>query len=277
MNPRPDLPLSLCSTFYQMMVSPLATRETATGTSPLLKLPPELRTIIFEPLIQAGDLSILRVSKLMNQEAVLLLNKVAILRLDISGSAIYQTETTIAVTAKIDLCGRLTLTGPDYIQNLDICLTVDRHCGLGLNTKFVKYFSGNQIARRSCNIKIFFGLTGPFPHPIHRSTNYKVIASLSGYRFLTLKLVHFVNETYEAAVLRSKNPLLMTDDPDSPYKWMGMGYKQVHKQISNFLEAYLGPAKLNDSLEGPYLSFEPRAFKPHPLAPKPPDVQVIYP
>ena len=270
MNPKLDLPLSLCSTAYQTMVSSLAARKTATGTSPLLKLPLELRTIIFEPLIQAGDLSILRVSKLMNQEAVLLLKKVAILRLNISGSDIYQTETTIALTATITLYGDLTLTAPEYIQNLDICLNMNRRTGPGLNTILVKYFSGNQIARRSCKIRIFFGPTGPLREPLHKSAAYKAIASLTGFRFLTVKLVYFVNLCYEEAVLRSKNPLLETDDPDVLYKFMGMCYQQVHKRISNFLEIYLGPSKLNDSLEGPYLSFEPRAFKPglpHPLAP----------
>ena len=263
MNPILYLPLRDAIAFQTMVSSP-ATRETATGTFPLLKLPPELRTMIFEPLIQAGDLSILRVSKLINQEAVSLLKKVAILRMNLNTRDVY--ETTMTLTAKMTPYGDLTYTAPDYIQNLDICLNHVRWTGPQVITRLLEYFSGNQIARRSCKITMFFPYCGPLLKLPHKSAVYRVIAGLTGFRFLTLKLVYYINEPYETAVLRHKNALPTTDDPNRKYKFLSQSYKQV----SNFLATSLGPAKLKDSLGEPYLSFEPRAFKPslpHPSAP----------
>ena len=259
-----DLPLRLCATAYQTMVSPLATRESATRTFPLLKLPPELRAIVFEPLIQNGDLSILRVSKLINQETVSLLSKIAILRINLNRQA--NRQITITLTAKITLYGNLTLTAPDYIQNLDICLDMLRRPGFPVNTKLIQYFSGKQIARRSCKITILFGILGPVPKPLRENTTYRVIASLTGFKSLTLKLEYYEDEKYEAAMLRRMDPLLITDDPDLTHRALLRDYKEV----SEFLSLNLGPANLNDGLGEPYLSFEPRAFKrrlPHPLAP----------
>ena len=252
----PNLKLGLWTAAYQTMMFPLASRGTATSSFPLLKLPPELRAIIFEPLIQAGDLSILRVSKLINQEASSLVKKVAILRINLNRRI--NRQMTIDLTAKITLYGHLTLTAPDYIQNLDICLDMLRRPGLPVNTKLIPYFSGNQIARRSCRITILFGILGPVPKPLEENTTYRVIASLTGFRSLTLKLVYYEDEKYEAAMLRRMNPLLITDDPDLTRKALLRDYKEVSK----FLALNLGPAKLNNSLGEPYLSFEPRAFKP---------------
>ena len=245
-----DLALDLCATSYQTMNAPLATRGTATRTFPLLELPPELRAIIFEPLIQAGDLSILRVSKFINQEAVSLLKKVAILRINKKRPGMHQT--TIALTAKITEYGDLTWTAPDYIQNLDICFDIVRRSGFRVNKEFIRYFAGNQIARRSCKITILFGFLGPVPNPLEEDTTYRVIASLTGFRFLTLKF-----EYSEVPMLRIINTMV-TDDPDLIRKALSRDYKQV----SGFLARDLGPAKLNDSLGEPYLSFKPRAFKP---------------
>ena len=258
------LPLERDEKASQTMISPLATRETATGTFPLLKLPPELRIMIFEPLIQAGDLSILRVSKLINQEAVSLLKKVAILRMNLNRMDVY--ETAMTLTAKMTPYGDLTYTAPDYIQNLDICLNHVRWTGPQVVTRLLEYFSGNQIARRSCKVTIFLAYCGPLLKLPHKSAVYRVIAGLTGFGFLTLKLVYYISGSYETAVLRHKNALPKTDDPHRKYKFLSQSYKQ----ISNFLATYLGPAKLNDSLGEPYLSFEPRAFKPSlPHAPAP--------
>ena len=50
-------------------------------TFPLLRLPPELRQFIYEPLIVIGDLSVMRINKLVHNEAVNVLSKSAVLRL----------------------------------------------------------------------------------------------------------------------------------------------------------------------------------------------------
>ena len=251
-----DYALGLCTTGYWTMIASLATRETAARTFPLLKLPPELRAIVFEPLIQAGDLGILRVSKLINQEAVSLLSKVAVLR--INSNRRINRQMTIALTAKITLYGDLTLAAPDYIQNLEICLDMVRRPGFPVNTKLIHYFMGNQIPRRSCKITILFGVLGPVPKPLEENTTYRVIANLTGFRSLTLKFEYYDDEIYKAAMLRRMNPLLITDDPALTRKALLMPYKE----LSNFLASSLGPAKLNDSLGEPYLSFKPRAFMP---------------
>lgn len=253
-----DYAMGPCTTgYYQTVLLPLITREKAKKPFPLLKLPPELRAMIFEPLIQAGDLSILRVSKLINQEAVSLLSKVAILRIN-NLNRRTNGQMTIALAAQITLYGDLTLMAPDYIQNLDICLDMVRRPGLPVNTKLVQYFSGNQIARRSCKITILFGILGAVPKPLGENTTYRVIASLTGFKSLTLKLEYYEDEEYEAAMLRRMNPLLITDEPNLTHKALLRDYKDV----SEYLAFFLGHAKLNDIRGEPYLSFKPRAFRP---------------
>ena len=252
-----DYALGRCPTGdYQTMTSPLVTRETATRTFPLLELPPELRAIVFELLIQAGDLSILRVSKLISQEAVSLLSKVGILRINLDKQI--KRHMTIALTAKTTLYGELTLAAPDYIQNLDICLNLVPGPDIPVNTTLIQYFKGRRIARRSCKITILFGIQGPATNPLEENHPYRVISSLVSFKSLTLKLKYVEDERWEALILRRLDRGLITDDADLTYKALSRDYKRA----SEFLSFKLGPAKLNDRLGEPYLSFKPRGYKP---------------
>ena len=265
-----DYAMSTCTTgYYETVLLPLITREKAAKPFPLLKLPPELRALIFEPLIQAGDLSILRVSKLINQEAVSLLSKGAIFRINNLKKGTND-RMTIAVAAKITLSGELTLSAPDYIQNIDVCLDMVRRPGFPVNTKLLQYFSGNQVARRSCKITILFGVLGAVPKPVGENKTYQVISSLTGFSFLTLKLEYYEDKEYEAAMLRRMNPLLITDEPYLTHKALLRDYKD----LSEYLAFFFGHAKLNDSRGEPYLSFKPRAFRPWSSHPRRPWIEV---
>lgn len=83
----------------------------------------ELRLMIYEHLIEAGDLGILRISKLVNQEAFPLLSEVAILRVN-EPCPTMLSRVTLALTGSVTLCGLFTLTPPDYIQHLDLRLNM---------------------------------------------------------------------------------------------------------------------------------------------------------
>ena len=265
-----DYAMGTCTTgYYQTVLLSLITRKKAAKPFPLLKLPPELRAMIFEPLIQAGDLSILRVSKLINQESVSLLSKVAIFRINNLKRGT-NGRMTVAVAAKITLSGELTLWAPDHIQNIDVCLDMVRRPTFPVNTKLLQYFSGNQVPRRSCKITILFGILGAVPKPVGANKTYQVISSLTGFSSLTLKLEYYEDKEYEATMLRRMNPLLITDEPYLTYEALLRDYED----ISEYLAFFFGHAKLSDRRGEPYLSFKPRAFRDWSSHPQRPLIEV---
>ena len=246
-----DYALGPCTASYRTIIDPLPTRETATRTFPLLKLPPEVRAIVFEPLIQAGDLSILRVSKLIGQEAAFFVPKLGTFRID-QGSRGFS-RATIAL-AEMTLLRDHTMMAPSHIQNLDIRLDPLGHTWSYIYSALIAYFSGNEIARRSCEITILIGLHGPGVQPPDECAIYRLIASLTGFKTLTLKFKSRKNEDREAEISKSNGCLPVTSGQAMLHKKILKSYKE----ISEFLARTLGPAKLNDSLDEPYLLFKPR-------------------
>lgn len=233
-----------------MIVSPL-TGISMEQTFPLLKLPPELRHIVYEPLIQAGDLSILRVSKLISQEAALFLPKAGTFRIGIDREVDRRTNNPL--TSFTLLC-RHPMIAPPCIQNLDMRINLVHLRRLVVDKRIITYFSGNEIARRSCKITILVR-----PHGLNiKRLIYRDIASLTGFKVLTLKVEYRENKDHEAEVLGYIYPQLLIPDQNVLHEKPLKDYEEV----SRLLATNLGPAQLNDSLEGPYLSFKPSVQSP---------------
>ena len=225
-------------------------------TFAFLNLPRELRDIVYTYLIQAGHLSILRASKPLSKEALAIMPRVATHRIDLGSWNLSRASISLTNTMRLH---RLRLTAPYYIQNLDIRFDLVRRKGTQAEWGLIRSFSGDQIARRSCNITILFGVLGPlFRRPDFKGPEEdaacKVIASLTGFKTLTLKLEYRKNERREAEILRFLGQLSETTDPDDKLL-------KDYKEISGFLAKSLGPAKLNDGLDGPYLLFKPGTNK----------------
>ena len=255
MSPSVDTLFGRSVSLNQMIRAPPPAEKSNDGTFPLLKIPPELRALIYELLIQAGDLSILRVSKLVSKEAVHHLSKVGILRVKLGQLTI--SNVTVALTAKMTLSGVLTLTAPDYIQHLDLCFNIVRRPWISIDTQLIECFSGSQISRRSCKITILFGLLGATPCSMKESQTYPVIATLTGFKNLTLKLAYRKDANQEASIIKRFGDLQAAYNQDVARYMLLNDYKM----ISEFLSMTLGPAGFDDSIKGHHLIFWPRAYK----------------
>lgn len=161
-------------------------KAAASTTFRLLDLPTELRAMIYESLIKAGDLSILRVSKDVSQEVAPLLSRVAIFRLAVG--PIIGDDEHLSLNALITLTSTFTLTAPAYIQNLKIRVDLIPDRGDFVHRRHIWFFSGSQIARRSCNITIRYGVLGATYEPLEMFDMNQAIAALTGFKELTLKL-----------------------------------------------------------------------------------------
>ena len=234
----------------------VVTAEIATErTFPLLGLAPELRLLVYEPLIEAGDLSILRVSKLVSREALPLLSQVAILRLDLGRPM--RSSVTPNLTASITSSGLLTPIAPDYIQNVNLRLNMTSCYGPRVDPRFIYSFSGNTITRKSCSITIFLGTFAAKPYGSDYEA-YKAIAAMVGFKILLLKLERERNVNWEAYMFR-------IHEPGTAIK-MIMGSRRIlieqdYKRVSAKLETTLGPADFNVEDYVRFLRFQPSQYK----------------
>ena len=225
---------------------------------PFLKLPSELRAMVYKPLIQDGDLCILRVSKLTNQEAVPLLSKVASLRVNLGRSSKNgDSKVTLPLTAEITLSGTLTLTAPDYIQHIDLRLdmtarvTSTSPIGTG-DTNLIASFTGYKITRKSCKITVKFGTLGPIPYSGEKDA-YKFIAALTGFMVLTLRLDYTRNG--DRADSLSRRLAVSARFQKVSMLW------EDYETVSKMLQDTLGPATLDSSVVGHCLKFSPLAYQ----------------
>lgn len=122
----------------------------------------ELRLMIYEHLIEAGDLGMLRISKLVNQEAFPLLSEVAILRIN-EPCPTMLSRVTLALTGSVTLCGLFTLTPPDYIQHLDLRLNMVHSQGFFINMKLMNWSVATELPESRAKSSSNF----PFPGISH--------------------------------------------------------------------------------------------------------------
>lgn len=222
---------------------------------PLLKLPPELRAMVYEPLIEAGDLSVVRVSKLVSQEAVPLLSKVARLRISLGHPNL--SPVTLYMTASITLSGHLTLIAPDYIQHLEFHLNMPDFPLFAVDTKLIYCFSGNRIARKSCKITINLGVYRHIPRHLEEKETYRVIAALTGFKIVTLKLENQRDIVHDTYMLERYGRLPMKVENSVAHSDL----LEAYEQVLGFLTVTFGPAKFNKSVDGHFLEFWPRKYQ----------------
>lgn len=219
---------------------------------PFLKLPPELRTMVYEPLIAAGDLRILTVSNLVNQEAVSLLSKVASLRVKLGRRNLC--PVTLDLTATITLSGALTLMAPDYIQHVNFYLDKTSFAEPPTDPKLISWFSGNRITRESCNITITLAIYHSVPHQVGENQICQAIAALTGFKMLVLKLEH---ERVEDTVRKVYGSARAHVFRASLHRYLLTGYERLFA----FLQTTLGPGQFQRNVDRHFLRFWPRENK----------------
>lgn len=224
-------------------------KATTKGTISFLDLPPEVRAMIYRPLIQAGHISILCVSKLVNHEAIPLLSSVATLRANVG--YLVSSEVTVPLTANITFSGLLTFAAPNYIQNLDLRIDLVPRVRFSINAGLIQCFGGSQVARRSCQITITLGVSGFLLPTPEEGKTYDAIADLTGFKTLTLKLeFHKDISTEDPALRRSDTIPFITQAK----------VLNAYDYLTWYFAKTLGPAKFEYSSNGRYLSFQPNAY-----------------
>ncbi|KAM0797663.1 hypothetical protein BDR22DRAFT_915074 [Usnea florida] len=233
---------------------------------PLLQLPPELRLLVYGPLIAAGDLSIMRTNKLIHDEAVNLLKTHAVLRMflrypDRTSSAL------VPLTATVSLEGSLTVYASPVIQRIELHLnqvtspftTFDAYMKslfrFDAYVDLIKSFGGRDVARQSCIIYLELGTTDATPGKwsFSQEKSWKAIANLTGFKTLALKISRKRDPAYEDAKLRSVRP------PVNRMSLYGTIYD--YSTLGTIMSTTLGPATVCTSPTGTFLEFHPSDFK----------------
>lgn len=234
----------------------LPSSETSTEKNfRLLKLAPELRVMIYEPLIKIGDLGILRVSKLINQEAVPLLSKHAVLRANVGRR--YLTVADLDLTASILWWRYPTLASPDTIQHVNFRIDMVSFGGPDLDLRLINYFGGNKIARESCDITINVNGSAKVPSRFENDKTYRAIATLIGFKVLLLRF-EYERDLKESAAIQEKYGLAVVQ----------MGIDHTYQQILErygkalaFLKTTLGTAHCQKHIDRHFLRFRPSQYK----------------
>ena len=205
-------------------------------TFSLLRLIPELRLLVYEPLIAIGHLSILRTNRQVHEEAATVMERNAVLRI------------------KYGYRGRINLSGIPTLHCVRALQHIEVHFGMSSNycfhqcweafTQFRKVFGGRDVARHSCTIFLDFScypwVTGQ--QTFARDTSCRAIARLTGFKTLTVKIKR---DNYRA------------------HKHEGKTFDRtlhIYNTIQEILETTLGPALLDKSISDHCLLFHPKRF-----------------
>lgn len=231
---------------------------------PLLQLPLELRLLIYEPLIAAGDLNIMRTNKVVHKEATKVMKKNAILRM-IFGYANRTSSASFPLTGSLNLRGSLTLHATPIIQQVEFHFRMDDvgdrpYYFFDVYANLINSFGGRDVVRQSCTIFLNLGLDRSVPteNSFALETAWRAITGLTGFKTLVLKIRRDKDYEFEAQCIRQLGRLIPENENSYPHRSILTDYKTVRE----VLESTLGPAIQDKSLQGHCLKFHPSEFKP---------------
>lgn len=231
---------------------------------PLLQLPPELRLLIYKPLIAAGDLNIMRTSKLVHKEAADLMKMNGILRMNL-GYTDRISSADFPLKWSLSLTSTLTAHATDTIQHVEYHFNVDSSVFLSWSRQFqtytnlIKSFGGRNTLRQSCRIFWHIGLQGWVPDGscFVREHVLQAITDLTGFKTLVLRIINEWDDDNKNHRVARFAILAPRTENDLAHKILLDDYESVRKA----LEITLGPAVLDKSLKGHFLEFHPSDFK----------------
>lgn len=232
-------------------------------SSPLHKLPVELRLLVYGLLIAAGDLNIMRTSKLVHKEAADVLQKHAVLRMNF-GFDDRRSLASFPLTASINLAGNLTCQAPKYIQRIECRFDMASE-DLQLDyfdayTYLIKSFGGREVPRELCTIFLDLGefdLT-TIVFSFSREAPWQAITELIGFKTLVFKIRRDLGPNFEEDCLQELGRL----SPGHGNSYSQRFLLQDYQTLREDLMATLGPAILDKSVEDHGLEFHPSDFRP---------------
>lgn len=261
-----------CDEDFTMLESKTAVQDSDTETLPqssnstyfpLLRLPTELRLMIYKPLIADGDLKILRTSELVHKEAADVLRRNGILRMNL-GYADWDRKfwAPFPLTEGPSLTGKLTLLASPDVQHLELHFNLWNNRFLHWNNTFdyyanlVKAFGGRDIKRQSCRMFLHMGIWGWVPDEATFAQDpiLQAITNLTGFKTFVFK----ISVEWEHPSRRRFGELLPRTEDDYTHTTLLDDYKTVRE----VLEVTLAPAILDKSLYDHFLEFHPSDFKP---------------
>ena len=246
-----------------------AVQNTSLGSSgptsfPLLQLPSELRLHIYETLIAAGNLEIMRTSKLVHKEAANLLKKNGILRMNF-GHVNRTSSASFPLTGRISLTGTLTIHAISTIQHVNLHFNLGAYDSyrwsgpLDIYTNLIMSFAGNGIARQSCTVVLDLGLRNLFPGKLsfERETSLQALTALTGFKTFVFKIFREKDYDHEDWCVRTFGHVPFQYEDSTRHRTLLENYDTV-RQV---MEITLGPGILNKSVESHCLEFHPSEFK----------------
>lgn len=207
---------------------------------PLLRLPRELRDTIYRHAIAAGNTEVLRVSKLVKEEASEHLSKHGILRVNLG---------------YVDRTNWVHLGSQPKISFQHVELRLSTGPGVPpFNSAVLSGLGGNEVIRKSCVVILNYGKEGSAPYSINRHWLYLHLQRLNGFKSLVVKIII---ERYKFAEFEG----LLTEEAFLrifPYESRLLSHhRESYQRVRGFLELNLGPAKFDDSVNGHCLEFQP--------------------
>lgn len=210
----------------------------------MLQLPRELRNIIYQYSIAAGNLAILRTNKIVNEEASQLLPKHAVLRVNLG-------------FPDRKNWGHLVSKSLHFVQRAELRLKTGQGA-TEFDIDVIRGLLDNQIPRESCVVTVYCGIEGSAPYSPHHTGLYLQVARLTSFKSLVVKI--------EIKMCESDNfngPLArMFRSVFSYESSLPEHHEMDYVRVRNFLQISLGPARFDNSGAGHHLEF-------HPLEPVP--------
>ena len=226
---------------FKDMVPPQTSKQNIS----FLQLSRELRDPIYRDSIAAGNVAILRLNKLTNEEASQLVSKHATLRINLG--FVDRTNWSELRSASVT----------PVVQHVDLRINASS-AALPFDITVISGLLDKQVIRESCIVTLDYGKEGG-PNDSIRDTLYTHLTRLGGFKKLVFKIVidRYEHADFEA-VMSEK-----TFHEAFHYDTHLLGYHEdSYMDLQEDLQPSLGAAKVDDSVEGHCLEF-------HPLEPVP--------
>ncbi len=226
--------------------------------SRFLRLPRELRDIIYCDALSAGSLGILTVSKFIHQEASQLVSKHAVLRINLG----FASRTNWSQLGSGSVAS---------VQHLDLHINArSEQFSIGV----ISSLNGGLIVRKSGIITLHYsGRTALGYIDSWHNAYHRQLARLNGFESLTFVVAMERMPYAEWQHLMTEEEFHKTFDYDLK---LTRRHRETYENLRRYLERLLGPAVFDRSVEGHCLRFRPLEPVPEGWSPELKSAPRIY-
>ena len=228
--------------FEKIPIKDMVPPQTSKQNISFLQLPRELRDPIYRDPIATGNFAILRLNKVINEEASQVLSKHATLRINLG--FFNRTNWSELRSASVT----------PVVQHVDLRIKASSEA-LPFDLTIIAGLLNKQVIRESCMVTLDYGKEqGPNFTNFNRKTYYGHLARLGGFKKLVFKIVIDRYEYAEFQAVMSEKSFHEVFHYDTHL--LG-SHERSYQALQYYLEPNLGLAKVDDSVEGHCLEFHP--------------------